>query len=49
MYLLNSVQNSIALVWIYIHQEFEGRPDEKSSPSVLQDAVNSSPEEPGVY
>jgi mRNA-degrading endonuclease RelE of RelBE toxin-antitoxin system len=48
MYLINSVQNSIVLVWIYTHEEFEGRPDEKSLTSVLQDAVNSSPEETDV-
>lgn len=47
MYLINSVQNSLVLglVWIYTHEEFEGRPDEKSLETVLQDAIDSLPEE----
>ncbi|MEP0855555.1 hypothetical protein NDI34_05840 [Trichocoleus sp. DQ-U1] len=48
MYLINSMQNSIVLVWLYTHEEFEDRSDEKSLTSVLQDAVNSSPEETDV-
>ncbi|WP_348232141.1 hypothetical protein [Trichocoleus sp. DQ-U1] len=42
------MQNSIVLVWLYTHEEFEDRSDEKSLTSVLQDAVNSSPEETDV-
>lgn len=48
IYLIDSVQNAIVLVWIYTHEEFEGRPDEKSLTSVLLEAVNSSPEETDV-
>lgn len=48
MYLINSVQNSIVLVWIYTHEEFEGRPDEKILRTVLQDAIDSVPEETDV-
>ena len=44
MYLINSVQSSIVLVWIYTHEEYEGRPDEKSLEAVLQDAIASLPE-----
>jgi hypothetical protein len=39
------VQNSIVLVWIYTHEEFEGRPDEKSLTATLQDAIDSLPDE----
>lgn len=45
MYLVNSVQNSIVLVWIYTHEEFEGRPDTKSLTATLQDAIDALPEE----
>lgn len=45
MYLLNPVESLIVLVWIYTHEEFEGRPDTKSLRSVLKDAINSLPEE----
>ncbi|NEP61105.1 MAG: hypothetical protein F6K31_29685 [Symploca sp. SIO2G7] len=47
MYLINSVRNPIILilVWIYTHEEFEGRPDEKSLQAALQDAINSLPGE----
>lgn len=48
MYLIDSGHNAIVLVWIYTHEEFEGRPDEKSLTSVLLEAVNSSPEETDV-
>jgi len=44
MYLINSIQSSIILVWIYTHEEYEGRPDEKSLEAVLQDAIASLPE-----
>ncbi|NEQ25575.1 MAG: hypothetical protein F6K28_42245 [Microcoleus sp. SIO2G3] len=46
--MVDSAQNAIVLVWIYTHEEFEGRPDEKSLTSVLLEAVNSSPEETDV-
>jgi hypothetical protein len=45
IYLINSMQNSLVFVWIYTHEEFEGRPDEKSLEAVLQEAVDSQPEE----
>jgi hypothetical protein len=45
MYLVNSVQNSIVLVWIYTHEEFAGRPEEKSLTATLQDAIDSLPKE----
>lgn len=45
MYLVNFVQHSIVLVWIYTHEEFEKRPDEKNLKVALQDAIDSLPEE----
>ncbi|MCY7394148.1 MAG: hypothetical protein LH647_22420 [Leptolyngbyaceae cyanobacterium CAN_BIN12] len=44
MYLINSAQNLIVLIWIYTHEQFERRPDEKSLEAVLQDAIASLPE-----
>lgn len=41
MYLINSTQHKIILVWIYTHEEFEGRPDDKSLKVALQDAIAS--------
>jgi mRNA-degrading endonuclease RelE of RelBE toxin-antitoxin system len=45
MYLINSEQKAIVLVWIYTHEEFEGRPEEKSLATALQDAIDPLPEE----
>lgn len=45
MYLINSTQRKIILVWIYTHEEFEGRPDDKSLKVSLQDAIASLEEE----
>lgn len=45
MYLINSTQRKIILVWIYTHEEFEGRPDDKSLKVSLQDAMASLGEE----
>lgn len=45
MYLINSTQHKIILVWIYTHEEFEGRPDDKSLKVSLQDAITSLGEE----
>ncbi|NJL22312.1 MAG: hypothetical protein HC895_18220 [Leptolyngbyaceae cyanobacterium SM1_3_5] len=41
MYLINTAQNSITLVWIYTHEEFKGRPDAKSLIANLQGAIDS--------
>ena len=45
MYLINSTQHKIILVWIYTHEEFAGRPDDKSLKVSLQDAIASLGEE----
>ncbi len=45
MYLINSEQSLIVLVWIYTHEEFEKRPDDKSLKGSLQDALASLVEE----
>lgn len=45
MYLINSIESKIILVWIYTHEEFEGRPDDKSLKVALQDAIASIAEE----
>lgn len=47
MYLINSAQSTIILVWIYTHEEFEGRPDARSLRATLQEAMNTSPENNG--
>lgn len=45
MYLINSTERKIILVWIYTHEEFEGRPDDKSLKVALQDVIASIAEE----
>ncbi|NEP47412.1 MAG: hypothetical protein F6K65_00575 [Moorea sp. SIO3C2] len=36
MYLVNTTTSVIKLVWIYTHQKFKKRPDEKALKSVIQ-------------
>uniref|UniRef100_A0A1D9G7Q9 Addiction module toxin RelE n=1 Tax=Moorena producens (strain JHB) TaxID=1454205 RepID=A0A1D9G7Q9_MOOP1 len=36
MYLVNTTTSVIKLVWIYTHQKFDKRPDEKALKSVIQ-------------
>jgi hypothetical protein len=45
MYLIDSTESKIILVWIYTHKEFEGRPDDKSLKISLHDAIASLTEE----
>jgi hypothetical protein len=44
MYLVNPIQRTIALVWIYTHEEFEGRPDATSLNATLRDAISFFPD-----
>jgi hypothetical protein len=41
MYLVDSEQYLVILVWIYTHEELPGRPDDKSLRSTIQDAIDS--------
>jgi mRNA-degrading endonuclease YafQ of YafQ-DinJ toxin-antitoxin module len=45
MYLVNRNQNVIELVWIYTHSEFEKRPPDKNLKQLMQELIESQPEE----
>jgi mRNA-degrading endonuclease YafQ of YafQ-DinJ toxin-antitoxin module len=41
MYLVNEEFRRIRLLWLYSHEQFVGRPSDKSLKSVIQDALDS--------
>lgn len=45
MYLLNFGQSILVILWIYTHEEFEKRPEDKSLKDSLQDALATLAEE----
>ncbi len=45
MYLVDSEQYRIILIWIYTHKEFSGRPDDKSLKNAIQEGLISLSDE----